>query len=638
MNNKVLEIISKHKAVIITLSIFFLAIFYAFKLPFSLATYINPSHYSLEMSESPHEITPGSEVEFEYKSITAFNELKLKLEYKADADFSVTFCDNSGNIISDKKIVSSDISDNPAISGAWEVSIYGPAEKMQAGNYTVIIHNLSSADPISVYCVEGTDKTLSMTTMTKTNIGAWVSIVCGVIILIYILLLIRISGKINIYSFFLTSSVCFSLIYLIIFLPWDAPDSRAHYPAIYRQSNILMGMTGSEEWMIRADDKDLMNNMIYRSNVNIGAYERTLSLAMQPAASDEFVPNGTDENKMKFYSLFCYLPITIGVTIGRLLGLNGVICLYLGRILMIAFYIWGCQRAVKITPVGKSVFAMISLLPIPLMYSSAISYDGVLYVVSLLFIANTLSFSYEQKNGTFIELIIWSFMLGAVKGGGNLILLPLLLMNIDKKTAPKRLVVALSGIASVILFNAIIPNEPFFQLGGADALKYSASYAFIHPIKYLIMMSKTYSKILFNLWIYRGGVQMGWKLKESNPRLAIILLYIIIICLSVRESDKIKLRKKSYINLFVCILLFYILTPVMILSYTSIHSDIIIGIQGRYFLAAFPLEIILITKTKLLSKVKTPLQQSEIFEKILMMSYATISIIITYYILNSYLR
>ncbi len=638
MKNKFIELISKHKTLLITLGIIILSFFYAFKLPISLATYVNSSHYSLDISESPHEIAPESEVLFEFKAITAFNELKLKMEYKAAADFAISIYDFSGKIISEKIIASSEIPESPAYSGAWEVTIYGPAEKMSMGNYTVIIHNLSDTNPISVYCVENTEKSLSMTTIVKTNIGMYISSICGVIILIYTLILINIYKKINVYSFFLASSICFSLIYLIIFLPWDVPDARAHYPAIYRQSNMLMGMPESEEWMIRTDDRDLMNNMIYLSNVNIGAYERAFSLAVQPVKFDDLVTNGTDQNKMKFYSIFCYLPITIGVTIGRLLGLNGVICLYIGRILMIAFYICGCLRAVKITPVGKSAFALISLLPIPLMYSSAISYDGVLYVISLLFLANTFSYTYEQKKVTFIELTIWSFMLGAVKGGGNLLLLSLLFMNVDKKSAPKRIIVAFSGIISIIIFNAILPDVPFFQLGGSDPLRYSASYAFIHPIKFLIMMFNTYRKFLFDFWLFRGGVQMGAKLKECNPKLYIVLLNTIIIYLSAKESDKIKLKKHSYTNLLVCILLFYMLTPIMLLSYTSIHSAVIIGMQGRYFLVTFPLEIILITKTKLLAKAKSTIHRFNILPERLLLLFAAVSIIIIYYELNSYLR
>ena len=65
--------------------------------------------------------------------------------------------------------------------------------------------------------------------------------------------------------------------------------------------------------------------------------------------------------------------------------------------------------------------------------SSAISYDGLAIVTALIFIASV--FALYQKPRSVICLVessIWAFLLGGIKGGGYLVLLPIVLMFISK--------------------------------------------------------------------------------------------------------------------------------------------------------------------------------------------------------------
>ena len=181
-------------------------------------------------------------------------------------------------------------------------------------------------------------------------------------------------------------------------------------------------------------------------NPDLEGIAHTLFGIKERAVDTSLVDMLPHEDKMKYYSVINWLPQSIGLTAGRLLGMNPSFCLISARILILAAYIGGCYRAVRNTPVGKSVIAFASLLPISLMMSSSFSYDAMVVISVLNFVSIVLKLRYEYSRNALIEALIWAFILGAVKGGSGLVLLPLLLILIKKD---KKSLIA-SGICDLV--------------------------------------------------------------------------------------------------------------------------------------------------------------------------------------------
>ena len=173
-----------------------------------------------------------------------------------------------------------------------------------------------------------------------------------------------------------------------------------------------------------------------------------------------------------FCSSLNYLPQAAGLTLGRLLGLGSVLTTELGRAAVLAVYLILCARAVRITPVGKSVFALVPLLPPCLMLGTSFSCDGVLLPVALCWLAGLLRLSLgEMRKRNLLFSLVMTFLLGALRGGGYLLLLsPLLFLLLTEareergKRAVWLVLVLAAGLGSAALFDLVFSENGLSQL------------------------------------------------------------------------------------------------------------------------------------------------------------------------------
>lgn len=359
------------------------------------------------------------------------------------------------------------------------------------------------------------------------------------------------------------------------------------------------------------------------------------------AENTELAPWPEPMEHMEFYSVFCYLPQVLGMTLGRLLGLGSVPMIYLGRMFMLLSYILACLHAIKRTSVGKFLFAAIPLLPMSLMLSSAISYDPLVLLSTLNFLACSLWLCQEPDSRTALaECMVWAFLVGAVKGGGYLILLPVVLMfwNGNKRRSVTNIgAVVGCGLVSVVLFDVILPaGSKLFQFGG-ETDKLSASFAFKEPLHYMSMLVETYIRQLDGLMINMGGTHLAL-LEVTVPCVIIVGLMLIMGIYSIYEKDNIQLRNRDKQIFSLIVLLELFLTPVMLLSWTTVGSEVIDGLQGRYYLPVLPLIVMVFAKFRLHAAAAgaTEEQNLEIRETCYKV-YALLSCISVYYMMRLYL-
>ena len=511
-------------------------------------------------------------------------------------------------------------------------------------SYKLSITNLGTED-VCISTVD--DNNINYSMVKKTNVGIYLLII---VIILFAVYLCTLAFKLNsdsfgIEKFYLITAIFMGIIYLLVIPPWAVPDSTSHFGAAYRFSSILLGHTGEEEWTGRADDELFLEQIWeHMGNPDMKDYTNLLYNFKITADNNELIEMSLRPDFMKYYSIINYWPQIIGIILSRLFRFSAVIAIYLGRIFLLAFYIYACLNAVKKTPIGKSFFALVPLLPMSLMMSSGYSYDAMVIISTLNFVACIFAL-YKDQNSVklLVETSIWAFMIGAVKGGGYLIMLPLILILLFKsenmkKSSKNIAIIAASGLISVFIFDKLLQlGNKLFQFGYEDDSKMQAVFAIKHPIHYFHMLISTYLNSIDKLFFNMMGTQMAW-LESTIPATIIIFMVLALFIYSLYEKDDITLESGSKWILLGIVFMSVFFTPMMLLSWTEIGADTIAGLQGRYYLPLIVPMLIFVSKYTLNEDRENFLQDKNfVIRNKCMMCFAILSCIAVYYMLRLYL-
>lgn len=413
-------------------------------------------------------------------------------------------------------------------------------------------------------------------------------------------------------KFYLIGAVTLGLgVYPVLFPAWTAHDADAHFQAAYRFSNIFLGKGSG--WVGRECDVEFFRGCWKKFVFYGGDRPDPASDMYLPAVlnTDVFVSadktgivasDGAEYSKMVFYSIFNYLPLSAGLAIGRLIRLSPMYMIQLARYLqgvLFIFLTWRAVRKVKAENIAY-LLVLVSLFPMSLCYITAFSYDGPVLTVVICILSQLFCFKDDEKFWNIkniIETVIWFFLLGAVKGGAYVIMIPFVFMLLKKplKSRKNLLPVLFTATAFLSMFinNVLLKpkGEDLFQLSGAEGY-YSSSFAMYHPFRYLVMCISTLLAYSGELITDSVGRSEGWN-EVAIPGVIIVVI-IIGTNLAVTASGKVsRVTKSMAVSFLIACVLDLLLTPVMLLSDTPDDYTLIMGVQGRYFRPIAPLVIML---------------------------------------------
>ncbi len=504
-------------------------------------------------------------------------------------------------------------SGEPVIS----LSVDGLGQKLPLGSYKITVRN-DGTMPFALSATE-TEDGLQMNTMQfiYSWIGYWVAF--GILLLLAILLIgivICVRRTASIEKYFLVIAIPLSIVYLILFQPWNGNDPNAHYAAIYRLSNILLGYDAHDAWYMRVDDLTYFDARMQLYHRPTGFYslkpsmyevvgsfydleEVTKHLFVQDAT---MVPWQSYYGHMEGYSIFSYLPEVLGFTLGRILHLGSMPAVYLSRVFLLVTYIVCMYHAIRVTPIGKYLYMVFAVLPMPLVIASEVSYDGMVLIVTVCFTSSVLRLSAERDSllcrRFLIETAFWTFVLGAVKGGGYLIFLPLvlILLSRDLKKSLKLIAPILSAaLVSVVLFDLILPEGGLFQLGAEGGAYLSSSWGFANPVEFFDMLSRTYISNADDLLLNMGGIPEAF-FGDAVPFIVVVAIMFAGIYGAIYENDHLLIRPQDKIMIAIVLVLALLFVPIMLLSATTCGNAEIAGLQGRYFMPILPLVGLVLSK------------------------------------------
>lgn len=204
--------------------------------------------------------------------------------------------------------------------------------------------------------------------------------------------------------------VCFGLVFSVILPICHVSDEGEHLvrAELTSEGVIFPHWTGEDHNLTRlynVTDGDIMKGL----NKNVG-YELSINTSF-------FVDNlgGTvfttdhDTDKIEFVStlrqsafeqnpFFAYLPQALGMTIAKLLDLNVIWLLWLGRMCNLLCYAGLISYAIKKTPYLKIPMLVVSCIPITIYQAASMSIDSMIIGLGILSIAYFISMVKAPKN------------------------------------------------------------------------------------------------------------------------------------------------------------------------------------------------------------------------------------------------
>lgn len=399
---------------------------------------------------------------------------------------------------------------------------------------------------------------------------------------------------------FLAVAIPFGLIYSLIMSPGVVPDEAAHMDMAYRYSNQMMCINHVDDVVIRYRSTDV-DNWILTSKPGSEHYQKLLHTPF-------WATEGTENNALvasktaNAYALL-YVPSALGVTFARMIHLGTIPMLYLGRLCNFIVFLVGVYFAIKISPVGKNIFFISSLLPMTMHQAFSFSYDSIMTGGMFLLIAMFLRAIYtEDLIRLRDKLLILVISIIVLPGKAIYIFVTLLSLLIPrarfggmkKKILFVGALFLLTGMAYLAVNLSAIStlasgSQPALHVGEA----YDMNFIFSNPVRTIIIFVNT---LLYNSSYYVKtlvGERLGW-LEIYIPTALVLLALGISAAAFFHDTGeaytkvtKAFLHRLLYVGIFASVVLAAMLT--MLFAYTKFGSDIIDGVQGRYFIPALPL-------------------------------------------------
>lgn len=188
----------------------------------------------------------------------------------------------------------------------------------------------------------------------------------------------------------------FGIIYSFAIIPWQTPDEWTHLKMIGEGFNnpslvdVLHDDMPFNEYLIKSHNENTIND---NDLISVMTKKPSYTLA-------DCMPRGVS------YEFFRHFPAAIGVMLGILLRLPTYWVLQLGELFSLIFYIIVCNYTLKITPIKKSIFEVVMLLPMCIQQASSINYDSVLLPLSFFFVAYILYLKFEKE-----EIVVKDFVI-----------------------------------------------------------------------------------------------------------------------------------------------------------------------------------------------------------------------------------
>lgn len=405
---------------------------------------------------------------------------------------------------------------------------------------------------------------------------------------------------------FLVMCISLGMLFAIVITPLSPPDEGSHYKVSYLLANRILN---DPEHLQEANGNDFNYDLFVPHENNKGAYIWLIYDFDKPYSNDSTITLSDDMWTFKYFAE--YLPQALGIAIARILHANQVWTFYSGRTTNLFFYSVCVYLALKQATAYKTTLGLVATLPMSLQQAASYSSDAFINGLSLVFIATIINMIKTEKMISKKDIII-SMVCIAMLAPAKVAYCPLivLLFAIPKRKFKSNAVcleyILLSFVLCILMLVAFsIPMlKEMVEASTVNRLSttYTFSYVTEHPIKTLSIFATTIFMYAGNYWNGAVGAFLSGNSFEIPSW--IVFTFTIILLLSVTRIEH---KTEFYIghSFRVCMVIASLAIIVLIMlmeliGWTSFGSNIVGGIQGRYFIPILPL-LLLVTDNGIIS-------------------------------------
>ena len=451
--------------------------------------------------------------------------------------------------------------------------------------------------------------------------------------LVFMLLILYFKKKdLKIHNIYLIFSILFGILYMAMLPIGSVPDETNHF---FRSYEI------SEGHLLSDKDDNQIGGRVFNSNMDVITISNLNDYNYKKVKDNIAVKNNAESEKYyafantSLYSLFSYIPQTIGIGIGRIFNAPILISAYLGRIINYIFFVIIIYFSIKYIPFGKTLILLISFLPMVMQEAISLAPDAMTNAVAIAMVSFVLYMRFDKNSGAmtkkkmvlFSILTIWISML-------KIVYLPICLLAFlipENKFKNKKDKLIKIGILAIVV---IALNMTWLKISSSYLVEFQPGVDSASQVSFILHNPYSYLKVLFNTINYNFityfntmlGTNLGWLniSLSSNYLFAYCLVIFFVAFLDKNiKVDSVTKKLFGFIAFSVIILIF----TSLYVQWTSFRNPVINGVQGRYFIPIL-LMILLMMKS---NKIKLDLVDNEKYILLFMTMVNIYSLVTIFY-------
>lgn len=391
------------------------------------------------------------------------------------------------------------------------------------------------------------------------------------------------------------------MLFLIFIIPTYVPDEQAHLWKAYEIS------TGKV--ITKVEEDGSYNTTIpefYEKNVipKISKYSEMLD---RIHLNTDYNSTVEVTNPASGYFPLMYTFSSIGLFLGRIVGVNGIYAEYIARLFNYFIYLILGYYSMKKIPFGKMTVGVLLFMPMCLQQGTSMSIDCLINGLSIFFVSYTLYIKYKEEELTNKDKIIY-ICTGVLLAVAKYVYIPITCLSLltvtNKKISKKEKILLILGTIVV----AVIIASLWFKVSSSyvDTRDYITenNVNFREQVKFLIQNPKDFTRIILmdglesgEKYLYEAvGNELGW-LNIEVPHIKITIIIFIFILSIFLENHGYELKNTEKIYVILITLGIYFLVIIgLYFTWSPVGSQTVMGVQGRYLVPILMLPILCLAK------------------------------------------
>lgn len=424
----------------------------------------------------------------------------------------------------------------------------------------------------------------------------------------------------SLHNLFLIYGTIFGLIILFLLPPFHVPDEGAHFYKSYRLSyfnsdKLVVNDAGTDKAKMYVNSN--VSDLVHQYMIDIHSESYTLSAKNYFSNLTKSINNTDVPRRQVFFgnteiiNPFCYIPTAILMFICRISGISVLVSFLLGRLVNFSIFILSGYYALKKIPIFKNVLFITMVLPICLQQEAAFNQDTITNSIIFLLFANIIYLIYGDYKKITIKQILGVLALEICLSFCKFTYFPILfLLFLVPKEKFKNQRMHLLFKSLIILPNLIFTFINIFSFSG------SVTTGSFYQIGDVISNPLNSFKIYFRTFTTRFQIDFicnlvngfGWSTVWNNALLGYVAQVVFIIFYITANTDEVRknnvpLKKRIFFTVLLIMIVGLVYSSLLI-GGTYKWSDVIQGLQSRYFIPAVLLFILIISNDKIKLNVK----------------------------------